>query len=57
MSRSLQLHGICQAPLSMGFLKQEYWSSCHFLLQGIFQTQGSNLCLLHISICMWILYH
>ena len=27
---------------------------CHFLLQGIFPTQGSNLCLLH-----WqgILYH
>ena len=25
---------------------------CHFLLQGIFQTQGSNLCLLH---CGWIL--
>ena len=27
---------------------------CHFLLQGIFQTQGSNLHLLH---CRWILYH
>ena len=24
----------CQAPLSMGFASQEYWS-CHFLLQGI----------------------
>ena len=24
-----------QAPLSMGFSRQEYWSSCHFLLQGI----------------------
>ena len=23
----------CQAPLSMGFPRQEYWS-CHFLLQG-----------------------
>ena len=21
---------------------------CHFLLQGIFSTQGSNLCLLHL---------
>ena len=25
-----------QVPLSMGFSRQEYWSSCHFLLQGIF---------------------
>ena len=31
-----------QAPLSMGFFRQEYWSGCHFLLQGIFLTQGSN---------------
>ena len=30
-----------QVPLSMGFPSQEYWS-CHFLLQGIFLTQGSN---------------
>ena len=30
----------------MGFCRQEY-STCHFLLQGIFLTQGSNLCLLH----------
>ena len=37
---------ICQAPLSMGFPRQEYWSGCHFLLQGIFPTQGSNSCLL-----------
>ena len=22
---------------------------CHFLLQGIFLTQGSNLCLLHLQ--------
>ena len=28
-----------QAPLSMEFSSQEY---CHFLLQGIFLTQGSN---------------
>ena len=26
----------CQAPLSMGFPRQEYWNGCHFLLQGIF---------------------
>ena len=39
-----------QAPLSMGFSRQEYWSGLHVLLQGIFPTQGSNLnllCLLH----------
>ena len=37
-----------QAPLSMGFPRQEYWSGlCHFLLQVIFLTQGSNLHLLH----------
>ena len=31
-----------QAPLSMGFSRQEYWSGLHALLQGIFPTQGSN---------------
>ena len=31
-----------QAPLSMGFSRQEYWGLCHGLLQGIFPTQGSN---------------
>ena len=35
-----------QAPLSMGFSRQEYWRGCHFLLQGIFPTQGLNLCFL-----------
>ena len=34
----------CQAPLSMGFSRQEY---CYFLLQGIFPTQESNPHLLH----------
>ena len=42
-------HGMaCQAPLSMGFPRQEYWKGCHFLLQGIFLTQGSNPCPLHL---------
>ena len=31
----------------MGFSRQEYWSRFHFLLQGFFLTQGSNLYLLH----------
>ena len=45
-----------QAPLSMGFSRQECWSGCHALLQGIFPTQGSNqhlLCLLHWQ---WAIY-
>ena len=35
-----------QASLSMG-LSQQQWVGCHFLLQGIFLTQGSNVQLLH----------
>ena len=38
----------CQAPLSTEFSRQEYWSRCHFLLQGTFLTQGSNLHLWHL---------
>ena len=29
-----------QAPLFMGFPREEYWSGGHFLLQGIFLTQA-----------------
>ena len=39
-----------QAPLSMGFSRQEYCSGLHALLQGIFPTLRSNphfWCLLH----------
>ena len=39
VTKSDSLQG--QAPLSMGFPRQEYWG-CHFLLQGIFLTQGSS---------------
>ena len=45
-----------QAPLSMGFSRQEYWGGLPFLLQGIFLTKRlklSTLCLLH---CGGILY-
>ena len=38
----------CQAPLSMGFSRQEYWSGGRALLQGIFLTQESNPCFLHL---------
>ena len=43
-----------QAPPTMGFSRQEYWSGLHALLQRIFPTQGSNVHLLH---CRRILYH
>ena len=45
----------CQAPLSMGFSRQEYWSrlGCHLILQSIFLTQQSNRGLWH---CRQILY-
>ena len=32
-------------------------TSCHFLLQGIFPTQGSNLCLLHWQVNSFPLSH
>ena len=41
----------CSLPGSsvMRFFRQEHWSGCHALLQGIFPTQGSNLCLLRLQ--------
>ena len=55
-----------QAPLSVEFFRQEYWSGCHFLFQGIFLTQKLNPGLLHCrqTLTNWatretlfILYH
>ena len=43
-----------QAPLSIGFSRQEHWSGWPFLLQGILLTQGLNPGLLH---CRRILGH
>ena len=37
-----------QAPLSMGFSRQEYWSGLPLPPLGIFPTQGSNPCLLSL---------
>ena len=37
-----------QAPLPIHFSRREYWNGCRFLLQGIFLTRGSNLCLLRL---------
>ena len=37
----------CQAPLCMGFSRQEYWCGVLFAPSGIFQTEVSNPGLLH----------
>ena len=43
----------CSLPGYMDFLGRNTGVGCHFLLQGIFPTQGLNLDLLH---CKQILY-
>ena len=52
----------CRPPASeaMEFPRQDTWVGCHFLLQEIFPTQGSNhhlLCLLHWKLNPWLLSH
>ena len=58
ISDSLRPQGpwVHQAPLFMGFSKQEYWSGLHLLLQETFLTQGSKLGLLSLLHCEQILY-
>ena len=46
-----------QAPLSMGFSRQEYWSGLPFLLQGVFLTPGLNPRLLHRQVDSLTLSH
>ena len=41
-----------QAPLSMEYPRQEYWSGGRFLLQGIFLTQGPT-CVSSVSLLRW----
>ena len=54
VSDSLQPHWLaCQAPLSMGFSRQEFWSGLPCLPPGIFLTQGLNPCLIGRQ----VLYH
>ena len=50
MSDSLQPHGLKPARLlcPWNFPSKNTGAGCHFLFQGIFLTQGSNLCLLHL---------
>ena len=39
-----------QAPLSMEFSRQEYWSGLPFPPPGDLPTQGSNLSLVHCQV-------
>ena len=44
----------CQAPLFLGFPKEEYWSGLPFPSpKGLFPTQGSDL---HPVNCRWIFH-
>ena len=56
VSDSLQPYGLQPVKLlcPWDFPGKNTGEGCHFLLQGIFLTQGLNLSLLH---CRWILYH
>ena len=46
-----------QAPLSMGFPGKSTGVGCHFLLQGIFPTQGLNPSLQHYRRTLYPLSH
>ena len=46
----------CQAPLSIGFFKEEYWSGLPFPPSGTFSTEGLNLHLQQLLQCRQILY-
>ena len=45
---SLQSHGPIRLFCPWNFPGKNTWMGCHFLLQGIFRTQGSNPLLLHL---------
>ena len=53
-SHSLQPHGLYPTRLLWDVPDKNTAVRCHFLLQGIFPTQGSN-CI--SCICKWIPYH
>ena len=57
-SDSLGAFGLSPASLLClwGFLGKNTGVGCYALLQGIFPTQGSNLHLLYLLPCRWILY-
>ena len=54
MLDSLQLHGACQAPLSMRFSRQEYRSGLPFASLGDLPNRGIKPSFLY---CRRILYH
>ena len=56
VSDSLRPHGLQPIRLlpPWGFPGKNTAVGCHFLLQGIFLTQGSKL---HLLNCRWIIYH
>ena len=56
VSNSLRPHGH-QAPPSMGFSRQEYWSGLPFPSPGNFPTQGSNMGLPHCRQMLYRLSH
>ena len=47
--------GACQAPLSMGFPRQEYWSGLPFPPPGYLPNPGNRTCI--SCIARWIPYH
>ena len=49
--------GTCQAPPSMGFSRQEYWSGLPFPFPGHLPTLGLNLGLLHCRQTLYYLNH
>ena len=59
MSKSLQPYGPQPARLLCPRVSPDKntGEGCHALLQGIFPIQGSNLNLLRLLYCRWILYH
>ena len=46
-----------QAPLSMGFFRQEYWSELPCPPPGDLPDPGTKPTFLHLLPCRWILYH
>ena len=55
---ALKVHGLWPTRLSVwNFPGKNTEVGCHFLLQGIFLTQGSNPSLLRLLHGRWILYH
>ena len=58
LSDSVPPHGSPPGSSVHRISRQEYTGTgCHFLLQGIFLTQGSNLFLLHLCVGNQILHH